>query len=105
MDHLVEKKNPDLGLRQTWFETTPLMIAGELYVRTSYSQLAALDATTGETLWTYDPESYLSGRPAMFGCFRRVGAQGGNFAGTPSNESIVADIQAPTMKTRYPPCG
>ena len=71
VDHLVEKKNPDLGLRQTWFETTPLMIAGELYVRTSYSQLAALDAATGVTLWTYDPESYLSGRPAMFGFISR----------------------------------
>ena len=36
-------------------ETTPLMVHGVLYTSTSYSQIAAVDARTGKTLWSYDP--------------------------------------------------
>jgi quinoprotein glucose dehydrogenase len=37
------------------FETTPLMIAGRLYLTTSFSRVLALDAESGRPLWTYDP--------------------------------------------------
>jgi glucose dehydrogenase len=31
------------------------MVGGVLYVSTSASQVAAIDATTGRTLWVHDP--------------------------------------------------
>ena len=43
------------------------MLDGVLYVATEVSQAAAIDAATGETLWTYDPESWRDGRPANIG--------------------------------------
>ncbi len=52
-------------------EVTPLKIGDRLYVTTSYSQLAALDATTGETRWVYDPEAYSPGRPTNLGFIHR----------------------------------
>lgn len=42
---------------------TPLMIDGVLYMLTALNQVAALDAASGEVLWTYDPQIYLSGPP------------------------------------------
>jgi len=39
------------------WESTPLMIGGVLYISTSLSQVAAIDAATGKTLWVYDPET------------------------------------------------
>ena len=49
------------------FKTTPLMIDGTLYATTALSEVVALDAGTGEVVWTYDPESYKKGRPANSG--------------------------------------
>jgi quinoprotein glucose dehydrogenase len=43
------------GLAGTAFEATPIMIDGTLYVATPYSRAIALDAETGEELWTFDP--------------------------------------------------
>ena len=42
---------------------TPLMIDGVLYMITSLNQVAAIDAVTGETLWSFNPEIYLAGSP------------------------------------------
>jgi len=39
------------------------MADGVLYTSTSMSQVAAIDAATGNTIWTYDPESYKHGTP------------------------------------------
>jgi len=44
---------------------TPLMVGDTLYVSTPLSQVAAIDAATGETRWVYDPESYAAGIPVM----------------------------------------
>ena len=44
-------------------QATPLMIDGVLYMLTALNQVAAIDATSGTTLWTHDPEVYLSGPP------------------------------------------
>lgn len=54
-------------LRPGSFKTAPLMVDGVLYVSTAISQIAAIDAGTGETLWVHDPESYKRGRPANSG--------------------------------------
>jgi quinoprotein glucose dehydrogenase len=42
-------------------ESTPLMVGGTLYTSTSLSQVAAIDAATGETKWTFDPQVYKNG--------------------------------------------
>lgn len=44
-------------------QATPLMVDGVLYMLTALNQVAAIDAETGDTLWTHDPEVYLSGPP------------------------------------------
>lgn len=56
------------------YEATPLMVGGVLYMTTSMGLVAAIEPTTGETLWTYDPktyESYPTGRPANLGYLSR----------------------------------
>src|SRR5262249_9894568 len=55
------------GIFNSVFESTPLMVDGVLYTSTSYSQVAAINAATGATLWVYDPASYNSGVPANNG--------------------------------------
>ena len=42
-------------------QATPLMVDGVLYILTALNQVAALDAASGEVLWTYDPQVYMSG--------------------------------------------
>ena len=44
------------GLAGTAFESTPLMVDGVLYLVTPFSRAIALDAETGNELWTFDPE-------------------------------------------------
>ena len=65
----ITKANPDL---KTWvWESTPLMVNGVLYVSTSLSQVAAIDAATGNTLWVYDPETWKNGTPSNNGFVHR----------------------------------
>ncbi len=65
----ITKANPDL---KTWvWESTPLMVNGVLYVSTSLSQVAALDAATGTTRWVYDPETWKNGTPSNNGFVHR----------------------------------
>src|SRR6185295_695692 len=45
-----------------FFEATPLMIDGVLYVTTPYNSIAALDAETGKELWRFDGEAYKLGQ-------------------------------------------
>jgi quinoprotein glucose dehydrogenase len=45
-----------------FFESTPLMIDGVLYVTTPYNNIAALDAETGKELWRFDGEGYKLGQ-------------------------------------------
>lgn len=57
---------------KTWtWECTPLMVNGVLYVSTSLSQVAALNAATGEPLWVYDPETWQHGTPPNHGFVNR----------------------------------
>ena len=53
------------------YEATPLMINGVLYISTSLSQVAAINAATGETIWVYDPKSYETGHPTNLGFLHR----------------------------------
>ncbi len=49
------------------FKGSPLMVDGRVFIRTRYSTVAAINARTGEQLWTYDPGTKDGPRPAMFG--------------------------------------
>ena len=52
-------------------EATPIMIGGVLYVSTGLSQVAAIDAASGKTLWIHDPKSYATGQPTNLGFLHR----------------------------------
>ena len=68
-DEAITEANPNLS---TWvWEATPLMVGGVLYVSTSMSQVAAIDAATGETQWLYDPETWKNGTPSNNGFVHR----------------------------------
>ncbi len=69
VENELPKKNKKLFA--TANECTPLMIGGRLYVITAFSQVAAIDAGTGETIWSYDPESWKAGRPTNLGYLQR----------------------------------
>ena len=58
-------------VRPQAFKSTPLMANGVLYTSTSFSQVAAIDAGTGEMLWKYDSGSWRAGRPANIGFIHR----------------------------------
>ncbi|MEQ8952720.1 MAG: pyrroloquinoline quinone-dependent dehydrogenase [Gammaproteobacteria bacterium] len=54
---------PDVAING--LKVAPLAVDGILYVSTPLYQAAAIDATSGTTLWTFDPRSYASGIPIM----------------------------------------
>ncbi len=58
-------------VRPEKFESTPLMVDGVLYTSTSFSQVAAINAGTGETIWKYDTGSWRAGRPSNMGFIHR----------------------------------
>ena len=55
-------------------QSIPLKIGDRLFVSTGYGQIAAIDATTGKSLWSYNPESYQYGRPTNLGFVHRGAA-------------------------------
>ncbi len=61
----VMAKNPDI--HSGTFKATPLVVDGVMYLPTSFCQIVALDAGTGELLWQFDPQSYEAGRPTGLG--------------------------------------
>jgi quinoprotein glucose dehydrogenase len=70
--------SPDLPLQKDnrmlsafAYEGTPLMIAGRLYTSTSLSQVAAINAETGQTIWTFNTDAYKAGRPTNLGFVHR----------------------------------
>ena len=52
----------EYGTTPGFFESTPLMLDGVLYVTTPYNSIAALDAETGKELWRFDGEAYKLGQ-------------------------------------------
>ena len=74
----LQEENPDRwrggqNPRLSSLQATPLMIGGVLYINTPLSQGAAIDAATGETIWTYNPKSYESGTTTMSVIWRERG--------------------------------
>ena len=69
VENAILKDHPELWTMVN--EATPLMLDGRLYTSTSLSQVAAIDARTGQTLWVYDPESYKQGSPPNLGFVHR----------------------------------
>jgi len=53
---------PAYGTTPGFFENTPLMIDGVLYVTTPYNSIAAVDAETGRELWRFDGQGYRLGQ-------------------------------------------
>lgn len=45
------------------YRATPLFINGIMYTNTNHGQVVALDPSSGEELWVFDPESYRFGPP------------------------------------------
>ncbi|HEX3367673.1 pyrroloquinoline quinone-dependent dehydrogenase [Phenylobacterium sp.] len=70
-DAAVIKAHPELGLKPGEFQATPIMIGGVLYTSTAMSQVAAIDAATGKTLWVYDPQSWRRPKPTQKGFMHR----------------------------------
>jgi quinoprotein glucose dehydrogenase len=71
-DQAIKGANPNIGPSRA-NESTPLMIGGTLYTSTSLSEVAAIDAATGETKWVFDPKVYENdlGIPANDGWLHR----------------------------------
>jgi len=72
-DMAVRAAKPDSVAPSLANESTPLMVGGVLYTSTSLSQVAAIDAATGETKWVFDPKIYENGlgAPANNGWLHR----------------------------------
>ena len=68
-DEAILQAHPDLKTFVN--EATPLKIGRVLYTSTSMSQVAAIDAVTGETIWVYDPKTWEDGTPANVGFVHR----------------------------------
>ena len=49
----------------TNLKATPLMVGGRLFINMPTSQIASIDAITGETLWVYNPKTYEAGTTTM----------------------------------------
>lgn len=68
-DNKLAAENPDL---RTWVnESTPLAVNGILYSTSPMSMVSAIDGSTGQTLWTYDPRAYDDGSPPNLGFLNR----------------------------------
>lgn len=52
-------------------EVTPIVVDGVMYASTSFSQVAAINPATGETIWIFDTESWKAGRPTNLGFVHR----------------------------------
>jgi quinoprotein glucose dehydrogenase len=59
----VDRPMPEYNVRPGGFETTPIMIDDVLYASTSFHQVVALNAASGQVLWVFDPRTYEEGPP------------------------------------------
>ncbi len=73
LKNITQENVKDLGVAWTYdletsrgVEATPIVVDGVMYVTSAWSIVYALDAKTGEELWTYNPE--VSGEDAAKGC-------------------------------------
>ncbi len=54
---------PGQDVRPGAFENTPLVIHDTMIVTTPYNRVVALDAATGDELWSFDPQTIQWGQP------------------------------------------
>jgi len=66
-----ELQKQQKGLMTFNYEVTPVMAKGIVYTSTNLSQVAAIEAHTGKTLWVFNPEVYKAGRPTNLGYVHR----------------------------------
>lgn len=64
----------DVRARPYFFRGTPIVVDGTAYISTGLSQVAAIDATSGDTLWVHDPKSYDRG-PVTHGMYHHRGVE------------------------------
>lgn len=94
-DSAILAANPDLKPGE--FQATPIMVDGTLFVSTAMSQVAAIDPTTGRTLWVFDPGSWRRGYPTSKGfqhrglAYWRDGADRRVLIATGDNRLIALD--------------
>ncbi|MCF2443269.1 pyrroloquinoline quinone-dependent dehydrogenase [Dyadobacter sp. CY345] len=68
-DEQITLKDPKL---KTWvWESTPVLVDSVLYISTSMSQVAAVNALTGKSIWVYDPQTWKNGIPSNNGFVHR----------------------------------
>jgi quinoprotein glucose dehydrogenase len=70
-DKALEGKAP---FKPYYLRGTPIVIKGVAYLSTGLSQIAAIDVSSGETLWVHDPESYKRG-PVTHGMAHHRGVE------------------------------
>ena len=64
-DNALVKADPK---KTPWgFKSTPLKVSNVLYTNTSLGHVAAINATSGETIWLFDTRTYDDGRPTNLG--------------------------------------
>ena len=73
LTNITQDNVADLGVAWTFdlstgrgVESTPIVHDGVMYVTSAWSIVHALDAVTGEEIWSYDPQ--VSGEDAIKGC-------------------------------------
>lgn len=54
-------------LRPGPYKATPIVVNDLMYLPTSYGQIVALDPVSGDLRWSFDTETYASGRPTNLG--------------------------------------
>ena len=74
----------------TNLKATPLMVGGRLFINMPTSQIAAIDAVTGETLWVYNPKTYEEGTTTMTARWNQRGVAYWSDGPARENERIFA---------------
>ena len=99
-DASIISANPALKLAPGEFQATPIMAESVLYTSTAMSQVAAIDPSTGATLWLFDPETWKHGRPTSKGfqhrgvTWWRDGDDARIFIATGDNRLIALDAKS-----------
>lgn len=88
-DNAIAAENP--SKRAGGYKSTPLVLNGVMYTSTTYNLAAAIDAGTGETLWTFDPKVWEGRRPGNLGFNSRGVAYWSDGAG---DDRILLGTQA-----------
>lgn len=98
-------ESPDNALKEQFkfpvsiYQATPIAINGILYVSSSTAIVSAINGSTGQTIWTFDPETYKSNAPAHGAYIHRGvsywddGAGGRIIVGTPDARLIALNAK------------